>query len=126
MTARGERQWAVGGSADHELIGRMYDAYNGRDLEALIALVSPDVNWPDDDNRLHGRAAVGDYWSRQWARIRTHDEVLGLADLGPGRTAVRISQVVRDLNGAIVSTGAFLHIFELRDGLVERMDVRKT
>ena len=59
---------------NHELIGRMYDAYNDRDLEALTALVGEDVDWPDGDERLHGRAAVRNYWSRQWARIHTQDK----------------------------------------------------
>ena len=88
----------------HELIGRLYEAYNDRDLESLTALVREDVDWPDGDQRLHGRAAVRNYWSRQWARIQTRDEVVGV-DLAPDRAAVRVSQVVRDLDGAIVSTG---------------------
>lgn len=103
----------------------MYDAYNARDLEALTALLREDVNWPDGEARLHGRAAVRDYWSRQWARTRTHDVVTNVIDLGAGRTAVRIAQVVRDLDGAVLSTGAFEQTYEFRDGLLARMDMRR-
>ena len=110
---------------NHELIGRMYDAYNDRDLEALTALVGEDVDWPDGDERLHGRAAVRNYWSHQWARIHTQDKVAGITDLAPDRAAVRISQVIRDLDGVIVSTGEFEHAYQFKDGLVERMDLRK-
>ena len=102
---------------NHELMGRMYDAYNDRDLEALTALVG--------DERLHGRAAVRNYWSRQWARIHTQDKVAGITDLAPDRAAVRVSQVIRDLDGMIVSTGEFEHAYQFKDGLVERMDLRK-
>jgi len=109
----------------HELIARLYDAYNDRDLESLTALVGEDVDWPDGDERLHGRAAVRNYWSRQWARLHTQDKVAGVTDLAPDRAAVRIRQVVRDLDGAIVYTGAFEHAYAFRDGLVERMDLRK-
>ena len=38
---------------------------------------------------------------------------------------VHISQVVRDLDGAVVSSGAFEHTYEIRNGLVARMDLRK-
>ena len=109
----------------HELIGRLYDAYNDRDLDALTALVGEDVDWPDGDERLHGRAAVRNYWSRQWARLHPQDKVAGVAELAPDCATVRISQVIRDLDGAIVSTGAFEHAYQFRDGLVERMDLRK-
>jgi nuclear transport factor 2 (NTF2) superfamily protein len=110
---------------DHELIGRLYDAYNDRDLDALTALVGEDLDWPDGDERLHGQATVRNYWSRQWARIHTQDTVAGVADLAPDRAIVRINQVIRDLDGAIVSAGAFEHAYAFKDGLVERMDLRK-
>jgi len=87
---------------NHELIGRMYDAYNDRDLDGLTALVGDDVDWPDGDERLHGRAAVRNYWSHQWARIHTQDKVAGITDLAPGRAAIRISQIIHDLDGVIV------------------------
>jgi len=109
----------------HEMIGRLYDAYNNRDLESLTALVSEDVDWPEGEVRLRGRAVVRSYWSRQWARIHTQDEVAGVIDLAPDRATVRIRQVVRDLNGVIVSTGEFEHAYQFKDGLVERMDLRK-
>ena len=45
--------------ADHrELLLRSYAA-NSQDIEALVALVSDDVNWPDDDaGRLHDKDEV--------------------------------------------------------------------
>ena len=112
-------------SGHRELIGRLYHVYNARDLETLSALVQEDVDWPDGDRRLHGRAAVRDYWSKQWTRIHTHDEVVGVVDQTPRRMVVHISQVVRDLDGAVVSSGAFEHTYEIRNGLVARMDLRK-
>ncbi len=116
---------ADGTPAHHERIGRMYDAFNARNLEALAAFMREDVDWPDGEARLRGREAVRSHWSRQWARTHTYDEVTGLADLGPERTAVRIAQVVRDLGGGVLSTGAFEQTYEFRDGLVARMDVRR-
>lgn len=108
-----------------ELIRRMYDAYNTRDLPCLAAFMSEAVDWPDGEARLHGLAAVEDYWSRLWARVHVRDEVVGIAEVGPARTAVRITQMVRDLAGEVVSTGAFEHTYTFRDGLVSRKDLRE-
>ena len=62
--------------ADHrELLLRSYAAYNSQDIEALVALVSDDVNWPDADaGRLHDKDEYGPYWTELRARTRTHDE----------------------------------------------------
>jgi hypothetical protein len=48
--------------ADHrELLLRADAPYNVRDIEALVALVSDDVNWPEDDGgRLHGKDKHGE------------------------------------------------------------------
>jgi len=43
--------------SDRELIERAYTAYNAQDLNGLLAVVSPDVDWPagsDTSDRLHG------------------------------------------------------------------------
>jgi ketosteroid isomerase-like protein len=76
--------------ADHrELLLRAYAAYESQDIEALVALVSDDVNWPDDDaGRPHGKDAVRPYWTEQWARTRTHDEPAAVSERNDGRTAV--------------------------------------
>ena len=50
------------------------------------------------------------------------DKVAAITDLAP---AVRISQVIRDLDGMIVSTGEFEPAYQFKDGLVERIDLRK-
>ena len=66
-----------------ETVQRQLDAYNDRDLDALTALVGEDVDWPDGDERLYGRAAVRNYWSHQRARIHTQDKVARITDLAP-------------------------------------------
>ena len=60
-----------------------YAAYNRQDGAALLALVSEDVDWPDDSARLHGKAELRAYWTRQWAMTRTHDEPVEITDLSP-------------------------------------------
>ena len=111
--------------ADHrKRLLRAYAAYNSQDIEALVALVSDDVNWPDDDaGRLHGKDEVRAYWTEQWARTRTHDEPVAFSERNDGRTAVQISQVVRSPNGSVSSKGQFLHLQRREGDRIARMDI---
>ncbi len=110
--------------ARRDLLRRAYAAYNAQDAAALAELVGDDVDWPDGgDGRLHGRAEVHAYWTEQWTRTRTHDEPLDFDDVDDGRSAVRIRQVVRALDGSLVSTGDFLHLLRVDGGLIRRLDI---
>lgn len=106
---------------NHELLLEAYAAYNRRDADALLALVSENV-----DARLHGKDEVRAYWNHQWAEIHTHDEIVGLTAVSDGTVRVRIHQVVRTLDGSVVSTGRFDHIHQIEDGLIVRMDIRES
>ena len=39
------------------------------------------------------------------------------------RVAVTVHQVVKDLDGNVLSEGPVSHVYTLRDGLVARMDI---
>ena len=109
------------GTAD--LVRRMYAAYNSRDAEGLLALVTDDVDWPDGPARLHGKDALRAYWQRQWTRTRTHDEPGEPVELGEGLISVAVDQTVRTTDGSPVSAGRFRHVFRFRDGLAARLDI---
>ena len=40
-----------------------------------------------------------------------------------GRVAVDVHQMVRDHDGELLSDGHVVHVYELREGLVVRMDI---
>lgn len=42
---------------------------------------------------------------------------------GSGRTVVDVHQVVRDLNGKVLLDRMVQHVYVVRDGKIERMDV---
>ncbi len=115
----------TGVQADHrELLLQAYAAYNSQDVEALVALISDDVDWPDDDaGRLHGKEEVRAYWTEQWARTRTHDEPVGFSERNDGRTAVHISQIVHSLDGPVISKGQLRHLHRIERDRIVRMDV---
>lgn len=122
MTARTQQ----GGDARHDLLRRACAAFNAQDADGLLALVSDDVDWPDGTGaRLHGRARLHDYWTQQWTRTRTRDEVTGVDDFDDGRIAVRLRQVVRALDGSTVSTGTFVYVFGFEGGLIQRLDIEQ-
>jgi hypothetical protein len=106
---------------------RLYEAFNRRELDALLAMMSEEVDWPNawKGGRLIGREAVREYWTAQWAEIDPHVEPLSATERGDGSLAVTVRQVVRSLEGQLLSDGEVLHVYRVRDGLIERMDVEE-
>jgi hypothetical protein len=49
-----------------ELLRRTYMAFNRRDTEAALAMMHPEVDWPNawEGGRVAGREAVAAYWAR--------------------------------------------------------------
>jgi hypothetical protein len=112
-------------AADEALLRRAYDAFNARDVDAVVALMHPDVDWPNafEGGRVRGHDEVRAYWARQFAQIDPRVTPRAFAERPDGRVAVDVHQVVRSPDGAVLSDGAVVHVYALRAGLVERMDV---
>jgi ketosteroid isomerase-like protein len=107
------------------LLRRAYAAFNARDVEAVVALLHSDVDWPNvmEGTRAHGHAAVRGYWTRQFEVIDSHVEPVGFDEDGEGRVIVEVHQVVRDMDGNVTDDTTVAHVYSFRDGLVARMDV---
>jgi ketosteroid isomerase-like protein len=113
----------------HErLIHDLYASFNARDIEAVIAQMDPDVDWPNawEGGRLRGRAAVRDYWTRQFAAIDGRVEPIEITETADGRVAVEVHQTVRSLDGEILSDGRVGHVYTIRDGRIAHMEVVET
>jgi len=108
-----------------ELLRRAYTAFNARDIEAAVAIMHPGVDWPNamEGTRVHGRAGVRDYWTRQFEVIDSRVEPLAFNAMADGRIAVLVHQVVLDRAGALLSDSTLEHVYSIRDGQVERMDI---
>jgi ketosteroid isomerase-like protein len=105
----------------------MYEAFNARDIDAVLSEMTPDVDWPNawEGGRVRGHHGVRDYWTRQWSAIDPRVEPVAFARRPDGAVAVEVQQVVRDLGGDVVAQGPLRHVYVLRDGLVARMDVEE-
>jgi ketosteroid isomerase-like protein len=108
------------------LLRRTYAAFNARDVDAVLAALHPEVDWPNvlEGTRLHGHAAVRDYWARQFATIDPRVEPQAFRLEPDGRVAVDVHQVVRDRGGALLADNRVQHVYRLRDGLFDHMEVR--
>ncbi|HLN10370.1 MAG TPA: ketosteroid isomerase, partial [Xanthobacteraceae bacterium] len=64
------------------------------------------------------------YWTRQWAMIDPHVEPAGFSAGADGAVIVEVHQIVRDLEGNLLSDKKVGHIFRIEDGLIRRFDIR--
>ena len=108
-----------------ELLTKAYASFNARDLDGVLSLMHPEVDWPNgwEGGRVHGHEGVRDYWSRQWAALDPHVEPIGFATDSDGRTIVTVRQVVRDLAGSVISESTVEHAYQIEEGLIRRMDI---
>lgn len=112
---------------DSELLTHVYGAFNARDVDAVLAHLHPEVDWPNgwEGGRVHGHQEVRDYWTRQWQAIDPTVEPVGFSTDEAGRTVVDVHQVVRDLAGNVILDARVEHIYTIEDGLIRQMEIRE-
>ena len=108
------------------LMPQMYAAFNNRDIDGVLALMSETVNWPkaSEGGRVVGKHALRDYWTRQWAEFNPLVYVLDVIDRDGGLTDVKVHQVVNDRSGTVLSDIELWHVYHFTDGLIDCMDVK--
>ena len=111
-----------------ELLRRIYDRFNARDMETVLAALREDVIWANgmEGGHVHGREGVRSYWTRQWAVVDPHVEPVAFAEGPKAEVIVEVQQVVRDLKGNLLVDKMVGHIFQVKNGLVRRFDIRGT
>ena len=104
-----------------------YRAFNDRDIEAVVRLMHPEVDWPNawEGGRVVGRDAVRDYWTRQFAEISSNVEPESFTEEPDGAITVDVHQVVHEANsGDLLTDSRVRHRYWFDDaGLVTRMEV---
>ena len=109
------------------LIREAYAAFNRRDIDAALALMTEDVDWPkaSEGGRVVGKDEIRAYWTRQWAEFDPHVDPLDITSLGNCRFDVQVQQLVKDLHGVVLSNQVVVHTFTVADGLIASMSVRE-
>lgn len=107
------------------LLRAVYAAFNTRDIETALSLMTLDVEWPRafKGGFVHGPEAVRAYWTEQWSEIDPHVEPVAFHSAAPGQVLVDVHQVVRGLDGALLADEIVQHRFTIGDGLIRKMDV---
>lgn len=113
---------------DRDLLISTYDAFNRRDIDAVLATLHADVDWPNgmEGGRLQGREAVRQYWLRQWTQINPRVEPQRFRTGPTGAIIVDVRQQIRDLAGNLVADRMVQHVYRFRGELIQSMEIRET
>jgi hypothetical protein len=108
------------------VIKEVYRAFNAREMDAALATMQPNVEWPNgmEGGTVDGRDGVCDYWTRQWGMINPHVDPVKIRADGHGRIVVEVDQVVRDLGGKVLLDRIVEHVYSFEDGLIRSMEIR--
>jgi hypothetical protein len=107
------------------IIEQAYSAFNRRDVNGALALMTEDVSWPkaSEGGKVRGKEEIRAYWTRQWSEFDGHVEPLAIIEEGGGKIRVRVHQLVKNLQGDVLSDSEVLHIFTMNNGLIAAMDL---
>jgi hypothetical protein len=107
-------------------IAQAYFAFNHRDIDSALALMSENVSWPkaSEGGRAVGKEEIRSYWTRQWKEFDPHVEPLEVIDRGSGITEVKAHQLVKSLTGEVLSDSEVWHVYTFANGLIDRMDLK--
>ena len=118
---------------DVKVLERIYDRFNARDIDGVLTALTDDVVWANgmEGGHVHGRDAVREYWTRQWAIVSPHVEPVGFRRVADGAIEVEVLQTVHDLEGKPLQgqthglkDKTVGHVFHLREGKVARFDIQ--
>lgn len=110
-----------------KLIDEVYSAFNRRNIDGALALMSESVSWPkaSEGGRVIGKEEIHSYWTRQWKEFDPHVEPIDAIDSGADKIEVRVHQVVKNLDGEVLSDSEVRHCYTIADGLIVRMDIKQ-
>ena len=108
-----------------DVIEQAYSAFNRRDIDGALPLMTEDVSWPkaSEGGRVVGKEAIRAYWTRQWGEFDPHVEPLEITENPNGNVRVRVHQLVKSLQGDVLSDSEVLHVFTMNSGLIGAMDI---
>ena len=107
------------------LIEQAYSAFNKRDIDGALALMTQDVSWPkaSEGGKVVGKEEIRAYWTRQWGEFDPHVEPLAMTEEDGGKTRVRVHQLVKSLQAEVLFDGEVVHVFTLAGGRIAAMNI---
>jgi len=97
------------------LLAQAYFAFNHRDIDSALALMTENVSWPkaSEGGRVVGKEEIRSYWTRQWKEFDPHVEPLEMIDHEGGITEVKVHQLVKSLGGDVLSDSEVWHVYTI-------------
>jgi ketosteroid isomerase-like protein len=115
-------------NVNQQFLQNLYDAFNKREIETIIALMRPDVKWANglEGGFVHGRDAVREYWTNQFKDIQAELETLKFETDEKNRNVVTVHQIIKDLQGNVLADATIHQIFTIEDRLISLYEIGET
>ena len=110
-----------------DLLRNAYSAFNSRNIDKVLLTLHPNVCWSNgwEGGYVNGHDAVRNYWTRQWKELDPNVEPVGFKEREDKKIEVEVSQLVKDLQGNLLFEGKVKHIYTIKDGLIQKMEIEK-
>ena len=115
-------------NSNQNFLQNLYDAFNRREIETIIAKMHPNVKWANglEGGFVHGRDAVREYWTDQFKAIQPELETLKFEIDEQNRNVVTVHQIVKDSDGNVLADAEVRQIFTIENNLISLYEIGET
>ena len=115
-------------NSNQQFLQNLYDAFNKREIETIIALMRSNVKWANglEGGFVHGRDAVREYWTNQFKNIQVQLETLKFETDEKNRNVVTVHQIVKNLQGNLLADMTVKQIFTIENDLISLYEIGET
>jgi hypothetical protein len=123
---RAKREARIEMNSGEEVLQKVYAEFNSRNIDKVLALMHPDVDWPNgmEGGRVRGHNGVREYWARQWESVSPNVRPIGFASDELGGTVVEVRQIVHDMQGKLLVDQMVKHVYVMEGGLIRSMEIQ--
>ncbi len=102
----------------------LYKNFNDRKIETVIANMTEDVKWANGmkGGFVYGHEGVRTYWTEQFKQVNSRVKPLKI-ETEKDIVKIKVHQVVRDLNGNLLSDTIVDHVFHMEGEQVAEFDI---
>ena len=106
------------------LVEKLYPDFNARNIDMILPHFTDDIDWPNGmtGGREIGKDAVREYWINQWKVISSQVTPISYRELDE-IVVLEIQQLVKDMDGEMLSDGVVFHTYSFDNQKIVRMDI---
>jgi hypothetical protein len=106
-----------------DIIKQAYIAFNKRNIDAVLKLFHPEVEWPNgwEGGYVHSHGEVREYWTRQWKELDPLVLPVKVKQLDNNRLQVDVKQLVKNMEGQVIADGMVIHTYIFDGDLIKKM-----